>query len=76
MNNIVAIILGNRLNDDGSISNYQKERLEMAIEIKNTFNPSKIILTGGVANPKALISEAQAMYDYLVNNGIDENLVF
>ena len=30
---IVAIILGNRLNDDGTITKIQEERLLMALEI-------------------------------------------
>ena len=67
-----AIILGNRLNDDGSISKYQEERLEMALEIEELFKPDYFILTGGVANPLAIISEADAMYDYLVNKGIEK----
>lgn len=70
MENIIAIILGNRLNDDGTITKIQEERLLMAIEINKIYNPSYIILSGGVANPKAVLSEAEAMYNYLINKGI------
>ena len=33
----VVIVLGNRLNDDGTITIIQKERLEMAKEIEQLF---------------------------------------
>ena len=70
---LVAVILGNRLNDDGSMSQILLGRLQMALRINCAFSPDKIILSGGVANEKAGTSEAQVMYDYLVQNGIDEN---
>ncbi len=70
---LVVIVLGNRLNDDGTITDIQKERLEMALEIENLYHPNFYILSGGIANPKAIISEAKGMYDYLIKKGIDEN---
>ena len=70
---IVAIILGNRLNDDGTITKIQEDRLLMALEIEELFKPDYFILSGGVANPLAKISEAEAMYNYLLNKGIDKN---
>ena len=70
---IVAIVLGNRLNDDGTITKIQEERLIMAKEVENIFKPDYFILTGGVANPNAIISEAEAMYNYLVNEGFDKD---
>ena len=70
---IIAIILGNRLNDDGTISKFQEERLQMALEIEEMFKPDYFILSGGIANPLAKISEAEAMYNYLVEKGIDKN---
>lgn len=72
---LVAVILGNRMKDDGTMSDIMKQRLEMAIKINKLFAPSKIILSGGVANPKAGISEAQCMYDYLTAKGLDQDLL-
>ena len=66
----VVIILGNRLNDDGSITEIQKQRLELALEIEKEFNPDYYILSGGPANPVPNKSEAQAMYEYLIEKGI------
>lgn len=67
---LVAVILGNRLNDDGSMSEILKKRLEMALRLNALFEPSKIIVSGGVANPLAKLSEAEVMRDYLVENGV------
>lgn len=66
----VAVILGNRLNDDKSISEIMKKRLDLTIKLNKDLAPDRIILSGGVANKKAGISEAQVMYDYLVSKGI------
>lgn len=75
MNKTVLVVLGNRLNDDGSITKFQKERLEMALEIIEKYNPLKVILSGGIANPIPNKSEAEAMEEYLLNKGIDKSLL-
>lgn len=69
----VVIVLGNRVNDDGTITEIQKERLEMAKEIEKLFNPQYYILSGGSPNKKAGISEAEGMYNYLVNDGFNKD---
>lgn len=72
MENLIVILLGNRLKDDGSISKIQEERLLLALEIEEKFTPDYFILSGGLANPAAKRTEADAMYEYLVAKGIDE----
>ena len=62
----VVIVLGNRLNDDGSITKIQEERLKMALELEEMFHPDYFILSGGLANPIPQLTEAEAMYNYLV----------
>ena len=69
---MIAIVLGNRLNDDGTISKIQEERLMMAMEIEKEFSPDCFILSGGLANKKAGLTEAEAMYNYLVNKGFNK----
>ncbi len=69
----VAIILGNKLNDDGSITETMRERLRLALEIEKELKPEKFILSGGVANPKAGKSEAQVMIEFLIDAGVDKN---
>ena len=70
---LIAVILGNRLNDDGSMTPILKHRLDMAIEVDKIFCPDKIILSGGVANKKAVKSEARVMFDYLVEQGLPQD---
>ena len=72
---IVAVVLGNRLNDDGSITDKMRCRIELASEIHKTLLPCKMVLSGGVANPLAGKSEAQAMFDILVAERVPENVL-
>ena len=72
---LVAVVLGNRLNDDGSISAKMQARLECAIRMIDVCNPSKVILSGGEANRAAKKTESQVMKDYLVKRGVDEDLL-
>lgn len=73
---LVAVILGNRLNDDGSITDIMERRLESALKLNKLFKPDYIVVSGGVANAKAGVSEAQVMRDYLVERGVsDEKIV-
>ena len=67
---LVAVVLGNRLNDDASFTDIMESRLKSALKINSLFQPDYFIVSGGVANAKAGISEAQTMRDYLVKHGI------
>lgn len=49
-------------------------RLETAVEYNKLYPDLKIIVSGG-QGPDEDISEAKAMKDYLVSQGIDENLI-
>ncbi len=71
----IAIILGYWLNDDGHIANRLKERLDMGIKLYHDYHPDKIIVSGGVANKKAGVSEASQMKAYLVQNMIPEDII-
>ena len=72
---LVAVILGNRLNDDGSYTDILQARLHSALKINALFCPDYIIVSGGVANAKAGVSEAQVMRDYLVKQGIPSDKI-
>lgn len=67
---LVTVVLGNRLNDDGSISQIMLRRLQLALKINLKLNPQYIVLSGGVANPAAQVSEAEQMRKFLVQNGV------
>lgn len=71
----ILVVLGYYLNDDGTMHATLKKRLDLAIKAYNEFNPSYIIVSGGLANTNAGKTEAQAMYDYLVSKGIDQGVI-
>lgn len=71
----VMIVLGNRLNDDGTITEIMEERLQLTLKGFKTFSPTKIIVSGGTPNKKAGMSEAYAMEKYLIRNGINPDLI-
>ena len=70
----VAVVLGNRMNDDGTISAFTRERLEYLKRYYAAEKPDFVILSGGVANPKAGISEAGAMLKAL-DGAIDSDRI-
>lgn len=71
----VSITLGRWLNDDGSISKVLENRLNMTMELLNDKKVDKVVLSGGVANSKAGISEARAMEKYLLSKGVSPDVI-
>lgn len=71
----VAIVLGNRMNDDGSLSDKMIVRLNLALKLYKEISPDKIIVSGGIANKKAGIAEAEKMHEWLIQNGIPFEVV-
>lgn len=71
----VFILLGNRMKDDGSISDILKNRLELAKNYYFARKPNRIIVTGGLANPLAGTAEAPVMKRELVARGIPADII-
>ena len=71
----IMVVLGNRMNDNGTISETMRKRLELALKAYSEFKFDYIVVSGGLANAAAGITEAQAMYNYLVEHGIDRNII-
>lgn len=72
---LIAVVLGNRINDDGTMSEIMRKRLEAAIKVNRIFSPERIVLSGGIANKRVSKSEAQMMCDYLVEQGVSSNIL-
>lgn len=68
-----VIVLGAQMKASGP-SKALRYRLDEAIRYLNENQESKVIVSGG-QGPDEHISEAQGMYDYLVENGIDEDRI-
>lgn len=71
----VVVTLGNRMNDDGTITSTMKKRLDLTLDLYKSFSPDKIIVSGGIANKIANVSEASKMEEYLINNGINKDII-
>lgn len=68
------IILGAKVNEDG-ISKTLKRRLDKAIEYYNTNkNINNIIVSGGQGSDE-VVTEALAMKNYLVKNGVSKDKI-
>ena len=71
-----AIILGARVKEDGSLTPILKDRVDKAIEFskeqKEKSGKSIIFIPSGGQGKDETISEAEAMRNYLVENGINE----
>ena len=66
----VAIVLGNRMNDDGSLSDIMLSRLNLTLKLDCEQKIDKYIVSGGVANKEAGVAEADKMAEWLIANGI------
>ena len=72
---IITVILGKRLNDDGTMTEELKRRLDLGI---NKFSETKseyLCLCGGMPNKLAGKTEASLMNEYAKELGIDENKI-
>ena len=68
-----VIVLGARVKPDG-VSNSLKKRLDRAIEYAQE-NPETIFVLSGGKGPDEPVSEAEAMRDYMVYNGISPDKI-
>ena len=73
------IILGCMINKDGSLTNLLKSRVDRAIEFRNmqleNTNKDLIFVPSGGQGNDEVIPEAQAMKNYLLEKGINENAI-
>ncbi|WP_281887151.1 YdcF family protein [Paenibacillus sp. YYML68] len=71
----VAIVLGAALWHDKP-SPALRERLNRAVELYEAGITSKLIVTGGYDRPDSVLTEAEGMRNYLVENGIPEEDIY
>ncbi len=69
----VAVVLGNKVNEDGTLSNRLKARLDGALELYNEDKIREIVVSGGFG--KEGFDEAIKMKEYLVKNKVIETNV-
>ena len=62
----VLVVLGNKMNDDGSFSVEMMKRLTKTLEVVKNYD--KVLCCGGIANTIAGVREADKMREYLIEN--------
>jgi len=69
----VAVILGNKVNEDGTLSKRLEKRLESGIELYKNHRVKKILVSGGLG--KEGFYEGDKMKEFLVLKGIPDSLI-
>jgi vancomycin permeability regulator SanA len=69
----LAVILGNKVNSDGTLSERLEKRLECGLTLYKNARVKKILVSGGLG--KEGFYEGSKMKDYLVNNGVPDSSV-
>lgn len=72
---IFGIVLGNANNDDGTMSDIMLERMQLTLQLLSHTHVDKIILSGGIANKRANVSEAEVMCHYLTTHGVSQHML-
>lgn len=69
----VAVVLGNKVNPDGSPSRRLAARLDMAVELYHRGTFKNVIVSGGVGREG--FDEAVVMKDYLTRRGVPQDKI-
>jgi len=69
----VAVILGSKVNEDGTLSERLQKRVECGVELYNAGRVKKIIVSGGFG--KEGFFEGDKMRDYLIAKGIPDSVI-
>lgn len=66
-----AIVYGNKVNEDGSLSPRLKARLDAAVKLLRNGQVRKLVVSGGIGQEG--FSEANVMNNYLLKNEVQPN---
>ena len=69
----VAVILGNKVNEDGTLSERLEKRLECGLKLYQNGQVKKIIVSGGLG--KEGFYEGDKMKEYLIKNNVPSSAV-
>ena len=71
----ITVILGKRLNDDGSMKEELIKRIELGLKVFDESKSEYLVLCGGMPNKLAGKTEASQMNEYVVSKGFDSNKI-
>ena len=69
----IAVVFGNKVNEDGSLSLRLKARLDKGIELYNSKKITRLFVTGGLGKEGHF--EGTKMSEYLISKDIPENVI-
>ncbi len=69
----VAVILGNKINPDGTLSERLQKRLECGLELYKNKRVKKIIVSGGLG--KEGFYEGDKMKEFLIKNNVPDSVI-
>lgn len=69
----VAVILGNKVNEDGTLSERLEKRLETGVELYQNHRIKRIIVSGGLG--KEGFYEGSKMKEYLIGKNIPDSII-
>ncbi|MFY1045709.1 YdcF family protein [Chryseobacterium sp. GP-SGM7] len=69
----VAVILGNKVNEDGTLSERLEKRLETAVDLYRNHRVKKLIVSGGLG--KEGFYEGSKMKEYLISKNIPDSVI-
>ena len=71
----ITVILGKRLNDDGSMKEELIKRIELGLKTYKESKSDFLVLCGGMPNKLAGRTEASVMNEYILSKGFDSNKI-
>ncbi|MBO2007842.1 YdcF family protein [Hymenobacter negativus] len=69
----IAVILGNKVNEDGTLSNRLKKRMNCGLKLYLNGRARKLIVSGGLGKEGFL--EGDKMKAFLTNNGVPDSAI-
>lgn len=69
----IAVILGNKVNEDGTLSERLEKRLECGLDLFRQGRTKRILVSGGLG--KEGFYEGDKMRDYLIEKGVPDSAI-
>lgn len=69
----IAVILGNKVNEDGTLSKRLEKRLECGLALYRQGRAKRILVSGGLG--KEGFYEGDKMRDYMIANGVPDSVI-
>lgn len=69
----IAVILGSKVNEDGSLSERLSKRLECGLQLYNAKRAAKIVVSGGLGEEGHY--EGDKMKSFLIQNGVPDSSI-